>query len=129
MAKSDYEKSKESAEEQEGMIKGVFRRAFDILQYRTYVYYRLNPEKIEEGIAAKKAFEYGKEGAIELIRKGYPGRSDEEYEAALNKFVNRERRRFEEDSHRYDDFKQDAEGFTRIADRLPPLSELNRKDT
>ena len=129
MTEADYEMSIEGVEEESRRIKSVFQRAFDIWQYKTYIYYRLNPEKIEESIATKRAFEYGKDGAINLIRKDYPGRSDEEYEAALNKFVNRERQRFEEEPHRYDDFKKEAEGFTRIADHLPPLSKLKRKDT
>ena len=129
MTESDYEMHKERIEEEANVIKKAFSRVLNVGYYKTYIYYCLNPEKIEESVATKKAFEYGKDGAINLIRNDYPGYSDEEYEAALNEILNYEIQRFAFDPRRYDDFKKEAESITRLVEKLPPLSERKRKGT
>lgn len=105
----------------------VLKEAFSIFFYEAYIGFRINPERIEESELTKKAFEYARDGSLKRIRKAFPGKSEEEYQKMLDKCCRHEILcALKEDDAKLKSFGYSTEKLIKMAEMLPPLSEVNK---
>ena len=91
--------------------------AFDIINFRAYVYFYYFPDCINENEISKKAFELSGEGALKSISKTYALQNIEEIESALNKDC---LAKFNDFFGSVEIYKKDADFLIKTASRILP---------
>ena len=76
-------KSNEKIETESKVLKKSFEAVFDEFYYEAYLYFCMNPKKIEISEASKRAYAYAERGARNIVRKQYEVKDDEECSAFL----------------------------------------------
>ena len=115
----------EKNEEEIMTLKHIFVDAFNQFFYEAYLHFYLNPHDISVSEVSKRAYGYAREGALDRVRRKIPGKSEKEYndileECCLHEIV----RTLKESRGKFDDFKESAEKLKKMAEKLPPISEI-----